>query len=633
MNKALILLSSGIILAFISVILWITKRHFSGQKTFNIITITVTVVSLLLMVVSLVLYLVPFSDSAHQNNNHKKKNGFPDYMSNSSPYAPTSSDGFGTKISELAQSPQFYEKHYDATINYLGAVYPLGIDSFKQLTPLQLASFYNSLTFYYNCEFQYHDDDLGILPGLLPPTWNKLPCASKTPLPYPPQGIFYNFYTYQKYNIPYVSSNSDGTIKYLDLSNFGNCRVGVDFITTKNEQKGSIRPGPGMFWVNCRTIQRHIWYPNGFKVSPGISQKTDDDFTLEHNQPILWNWPTRWFKGFGDNEFIEVTHFFHGPGGMTTSPGWWFNGFFGTGMFLNLGKTKVVNNKIDAVLQLANELAKNQSGRLILQTHFNTVDPYMVVWKFQTSACDNNGQQLGGFCSNVLNCCTSGGADVQKGLPGVLKINNTNNFWKETVRYQNDKGINQTTPTYRGIRMAIDAAARNSDFNLSRFSVNILSDEPMFFMGIKLGYDTIQLWIDPNSNGYFVYELIDLRLPPKYREAVNNRDYSQMIDIYHPYTNGGNPWNKTFMDDSISYLVSQKLISVRDPLDVYNESKSKSCNGLLTKNICPNNTDQPGDWYNLYCADIPLANDYKCLGIGYDAQGSVCKLNISNPTC
>lgn len=589
----------------------------------------VLIIVLVLLAVVVIAGLVYIIFCSHSPPPSDDKETFPSYMMNGSPYAPTE-EGFGTKIADLAQPKEFYEKHYDATIKYLTAVYPQGKRSFESLSPLQLASFYNSLTFYYNCEFEYQDDDLGILPGLLPPTWDKLPCAKSTPLPYPPQGIFYNFYTYQKYNIPYIKSNSDGSIEYLKLNNFGNCRIGLNFTTTRPGQKDGIRPGPGMFWVNCRTIQRHIWYPNGFKISPGIKQKTKDDWTLVNNKPIQWNYPKGWTNGFKDNEFIEVTHFFHGPGGMTTSPGWWYNGFFGTGMFLNLGKTFVTTTKIGGVLDLATEMAKTDKGKEILKQYFNTDDPYMIVWEYQTSSRDCYDQYK--FCAPILNCCASGGSDAEKGIPREIDIKSTNDFYKETIRYQKEQGIDIDSPTYEGIKLSVEAAARNKDFNLSRFSVNILSDEPMFFLGSLLGYDTIQLWIDPNSNGYFVYELIDLRLPPKYKEAVMKRDYSQMVDIKLKYNNG-NPWNEQFVTDSINYLVDQKFISIRDPLDVHNDKKVKSCDGLLKPNVCPNNPDQPGGWYNLYCDKLALASDYKCLGLGYDAEGAVCELDVENPTC
>jgi hypothetical protein len=122
---------------------------------------------------------------------------------------------------KLDQPNNFYKQKRNATLTYLNAVYPQGKDSFNKLNDLELAYFYNSLWFYYNCSYQYSDNDLGSFTGDNKDTkWDPLPCATKYPLPYPPQGIFYNFWTYNKFNMPTIYSDSDESKEYLQLSLF-----------------------------------------------------------------------------------------------------------------------------------------------------------------------------------------------------------------------------------------------------------------------------------------------------------------------------------------------------------------------------------------------------------------------------
>jgi hypothetical protein len=496
---------------------------------------------------------------------------------------------------------------------------------------MELASFYNSLWYYYNCAFQYHDKDLEAVPGLLGKTWDKLPCADEYPLPYCPQGILFNVWTYQKYNLPYVFSDSNDQKEYLDLKNIGAGRPGIAFTTySKNA-----RPGPGVYWVNQRGIERHIWHPNGPVNAKGIANKNGkDDWVFNIGQKMAWNYPKNWSQGLKNNEYIEVTHFYHGPGGMTTSPGYWYNGFVGTGLFLSLGKTIVANNKMDMAMKLAKELIEKK-GVKTFEKYFVASDPYSWMYNLQTyTDCASSPSK----CAPILPCCMGGGTDSDKGIPRNANLK-MGDFMSEVVKYQNKNGESSPLPTTQGIKISIDAAAGMTDYVLSRFSVNILCDEPLFFMGVLLGYDTIQMTSSANSSGYFVYELIDLRLPPKYREKINNRDYSQMIDITYTGPNNpqvfGNTWNQQYVIDSLDYIQKEKLITLRDPLDIYNEGKIIPLSNLnSTDKVCPNNANQPGGWFNMYAPENKLSDSYKCLLIGTDSTPiSTCRFTGNNPTC
>lgn len=571
----------------------------------------------------------------------KYKDNFPQYMFNNSPYAPSGDNGFsGITISKLSQPKSFYSKHRAATLNYLSSVYPAGKSSLEQLDDLQLASFYNSLNFYYNCAFRSDGQNMGILAGVLGNKWDPLPCNKDYPLPYTPQGYIFNMYTYQKNNIPFVYSDSDMSKDNLKLENIGSCRPGLAFTTFKTGQYGGIRTGPGMFWVNCRTIERNVWYPNGFfndKNKDVIS--SEDNWKIKIGQPITWNYPTGWLNGLPSNNFIEVTHFYPGPGGITTSPGWWYNGFCGTGLFINLGKTFRVPNKIGGVFLMAQQLGKTSYGREVLQKQFSTTDPYEIVWGFNglNGYDKETGQKYCNF--PIAPCKIGGGIDANKGIPAEAGLNLVQDFYGATVDYQKRKNISSSDiPTKDGIKAAIDAAVNMTDFNMYRFSVNIISDEPMFFFALNLGLDTVQLPVDPNSNGYFVFEVLDVRMPPKYMTQAKNRDYSQFINItdnsnnQNNTTGFANSWKKEFVTESINYLLDENILTLRDPLDIYNENKTLKCEGLRDGK-CKNNLDEPGMWFNLFCDQNKLSKAYQCLLVNADVSKSKCNLTGDSPDC
>ena len=90
----------------------------------------------------------------------------------------------------------------------------------------------------------------------------------------------------------------------------------------------------GIMWVVQRTIQRDVWYPNG----------------LVNKKPLISNYPNNWYGKLGDGDFIEVTHSPINTGDvLNMSPFWWYNVSVGYGIFLNLGKTIAVKNKIAGI--------------------------------------------------------------------------------------------------------------------------------------------------------------------------------------------------------------------------------------------------------------------------------------------
>ena len=51
------------------------------------------------------------------------------------------------------------------------------------------------------------------------------------------------------------------------------------------------------------------------------------------------------------------------PGLAPSPPICWFDGWRGSGTWVNVGKTIVVRNKVDGVFKMAKEAAQTQAGR------------------------------------------------------------------------------------------------------------------------------------------------------------------------------------------------------------------------------------------------------------------------------
>jgi hypothetical protein len=525
----------------------------------------------------------------------------------------------GVYIEDLEQPKEFYTKNREKTLTYLLSVYPNAQDSLQKLSDLELASFYNSLTHYYNCQYSYSGDN----------GWDPLPCKDKYPLPYPPQGWFFNFYTYQKENIPYIYSDSDEEKEELKLENFGNGRPNIAFVTQDEKN----RAGPGMFWLNSRTILRNCWYPNGLS----FSQNKDRTLTWNYgkNQPIKWNFPKGWLEGFNDNTYVEVTHTEPVPS-IVQSLGWWWNCVTGSGIFLNIGKTLKSKNKIDATFKLLSQCSKD-----FLKKWYNTDDVYEIIFGI-TGYCGYREETKQQFCDFRYVSCYYDWCDPD--YFGVIQTSKLplNNFYIEAVRYQKENNISQSdTITKQGIIAAVNAATNHDDYRLSRISTKVLLDEHLFFLGLNLGYDTIQMTYSTNSNGYYGFEIIDLRLPQQYLEKAKDRDYFDFVNVKvkenipKSQSANSNTYKKEFIQQWLDKMIQNKTVSVRDPLDVLNEKKVSTCNiSSIFQKICSNNLQYDGAWYNFYCSNVPITNEYKCLSLGEDADDkNNCILKGDNPTC
>lgn len=532
----------------------------------------------------------------------------------------------GITVDELTQSASFYAKHRDATIHYLSAVYPTAVDSFKALDDLQLASFYNSLWFYYHCQGKYTDSDLGSFTGKGDDTtWDALPCAKDYPLPYTPQGWLYNFYTYQKFNVPKVKSDSDASKVWLQIENAGSTRPGImgSYISR------TVRPS-GIMWWPPRTIHRDVWYPNGLLNDKPLSESTPDNWSIIVDEEVKFNYPYGWYGNLADDQYIEVTHSPSNTGdALNQSPWWWYNGSPGSGMFLYLGKTLAVKNKITGVFELSKLLAERSSGRELLRRWFNTTDPYEITWGV-VGLCGYNSDTNQKYCDFSNMACGLYCEPVKIGYANAAAIK-LQNFYDSTKRFGVDSS---NRPTQNAIKKAIDLAITNEDYYLAHTAVNLLPDEVCFFLGLNAGLDTIQFYADPSPNDEYVFEIIDYRIPERMKEKAKNRDYSDFIHISDP---NAPPWSisakfnrykQEVIEEYLKNAYENEWLSVRDPIDVYNPNKVLKCDGIKLDSTCN------GDYARMqYCANIPLMNSFKCLYMGNEFNDNSCILHGKNPTC
>jgi hypothetical protein len=552
-----------------------------------------------------------------------KKNNLP-------PYVKLTKDGFnGVKISELSQPKEFYSKNRNLTLNYLTAIYPTAKESLNSLDDLQLASFYNSLWFYFNCKGQYTDNDLGSLTGDNKDTkWGPLPCKDDYPLPYTPQGWLYNFYTYQKYNVPEVYSDSDDSKIYLKVENASSNRAGI-MGTYKNK---NIRSS-GIMWVIQRSIQRDVWYPNGIFNKKSLDN-SPDNWQVTVGQTPSYSYPEGWYSNLGDNQYIEVTHSPSNTGdALNMSPFWWYNVSVGSGLFLNLGKTLAVKNKVSGIFEQCKLLANTENGQQLLKKWYNSIDPYEITWGI-VGLCGYNSITQQKYCDFSVQACgmACNPGPIGYSVAAGMKLNN---FYIETLNYQSKVlKINLPYPTPDTIRIVVDLARNNQDYNLAHVAEQLLPDETNFFLGINLGLDTIQFYEDPNGNDNYVFELIDLRIPEKYKEAAKNRDYSGFMNIANPNASVWsvdalkNSYKETAINEYLQNAYNNNWLSIRDPFDIYNEDKVLKCQGIILSKVCNNDYAK-----TMYCSQLPLLNAYKCLALGNEFVNNTCVLSGDNPTC
>lgn len=476
---------------------------------------------------------------------------------------------------QLIRANKFYEMNRDKTVEYLKAVYPTSnIDS---LSSIDLGKLYNSLWMWYNCECEWGPQNVkqSYNPGFEKVCWQRLPgCSTTYPvLPYTPQGWIYDFNKYM------------GTAN--DILQVGNQITFSDSSANPKDVSSSVpgrtfwfaNNGPGPVWMYQRAIFRYCFNPGFGDVifrnnknyqTPALTPGDINDPEL----PLPWKLPSSWWMGVKNNEYLEVTAASE-PGLAPSPPICWFDGWRGSGTWINVGKTLICRNKVDGVFKMVQEAITTKEGRTQMLKYFNTDSPYEVCKKLVSwqkdlyngrGACPINGPVVydgvpssPSYMKNIeYNFCNSSGTN-QGSIPGLFAQTNMNTSYYFTIIDWFDWCGDEQIPMPDS---CVDKMRFGTTYLADRQAAIMTFDEPLFALGQYLGYDSIQLTHSSNGNGRYQYEYLELRGYPK---EVANRDYSSFImTIPQPAP--------TLVDYRVDFIMKyipslQKLFSHRDILD------------------------------------------------------------------
>jgi hypothetical protein len=195
----------------------------------------------------------------------------------------------------------------------------------------------------------------------------------------------------------------------------------------------------------------------------------------------------RYKNGTPSHHFVEVYH-----ARLYPEPGIFFYVAKGTGIFLNVGKTLVARNKIEALKKLG------MSDQEIITAN------------------------------------------------SFFAINSKNHF--KTLSYIRRRGEAAKKDLKTTIALALQKAQDGTDYGYNRMANSSSMDYPLYYLGKKQGYDTIQFTIQPNDNGGWAYELLDLR-------ADINLSTKQQWKSFKKYLTQRNPFD---LSQSLSCRFSLK---------------------------------------------------------------------------
>ncbi len=570
------------------------------------IIVAIIMVVLVIVILNVVLWIIFRKSDC--SNNHISNTGSMDLgaitlvqPSNNHISNPGSMD-LGTIT--LVQPSKFYQDRRDGTLKYLKAVYPTS--PLENLSDLQLAVLYNSLWTWYNCESSYgpssgywsgkSESSYGPSSGYgsgksessYGPSsgygsgksksksemcWQALPgCGTKWPkLPYVAQGWIYDWNTYIG-TVDKINTSVSSQINYSDSTKHPKDITG----SVPGQTYWEWYNGPNPVWMYQRAIFRYTYNPG---LGPAFNKNnmtyetpalTPGEIT-DPNLPMPWKSPTSWWTGVPSGHYLEVTMASE-PGLAPSPPICWFDGWRGSGTWINVGKTLIARNKVDGVFKMSQEAAQTKEGRNTLLKYFNTSDPYQVCKNLVSSSisgkCPISGPLVydgrptsSTYKKNInFNFCNPNTRN-QGSLVGYFAQTNMNNASNFYVTDWYDWCDEQESPMPNS---CVDKMRLGTYYRADRQAVLMTFDEPLFALGQYLGYDSIQLPHSSNGNGRYQYEYLELRGYPK---EVRNRDYSSFMMAIE-----GAP---IVVDYRVDFLVDympklQSLFSIRDILDPMN---------------------------------------------------------------
>jgi hypothetical protein len=533
----------------------------------------------------------------------------------------------------LVKPESFYNDHRDATLKYLNSVYPQGKESFEAMNSADLAIFYNSLWYYYNCEASF-DQTFGETSSLDPKQvkhcWQPLPgCGKEWPkLPYTPQGYLYSFQDWiNNMWTPWIYSKSE-----RDPSYFTGSFPGITLWAWFN--------GPSELFTPQRVIMRMVYSPKSPEFHVWEDAYKEGEFHA-YNQPVLtpgsigqyssyWNYPRNWW--LGEIPYMEVTWSNVIENGATVSALVWWNGAPGSGIFLKLGKSIKARNKPAALFQLAQELASTQKGRDEMMTMFQSSNPYDVVagfliypWRWvMTTVWDPVNMKKVQMRPDFKSTALAGIPTRADGWNNIMAFN-TDDWYRWCQK--NAKPDSNRKWAFDIPDECIDDIIEGKTYMADRIAAQGIFDDAMNWLGWRLGYDNLILTQSSNGNGFWQVEIVELRGFP---QEVVNRDYSTFVE-----KTGDNEMSWRFDNGWIENYINSlnQYLSLRDPIDVLNDKKAQKCLfsipfeslqklGRTWNAVCSNNISNMYANLSINGAtdNPPIWNQCSPDGVGFDRQ-------------
>jgi hypothetical protein len=409
----------------------------------------------------------------------------------------------------LSQDKGLVNREYKNILLYLITLYPGSSQKLYRKTPSEIIDIYDKL----DLIFTFVGDNVRV---------NILP-----------DGYFYFWKTYLNKNMYTV--HSSGTL--LDNEPF---RADGG----SNNQLMVMGPAPDDFPIH--TYSRNIYYPFGPIYDDAFTRWTYlngiDVRNKEENMGFLWKY-NKWAFGLKEGDKVEVAVRLN----SAISPGIWLVPFYGggTGVTYTIGRTKWAVNKVDMLLKLLQEFKEQNED--ILFSMYNTSDPYIITWRYCCSMgytntwgalardVDNNPVIFPGKYIEIPNTgiLTETGLMTKNNIGESVRGSNSNEpvyFNDLALWYSHEYGMydhehSDDESTYGMIKFSIDAVCTAEDWILDRVCLVESLDEPIFWLGVTLGYQTLQFTVNASHNGTWQPLIIDLSLPKRWKRLAKNRRY------------------------------------------------------------------------------------------------------------
>jgi hypothetical protein len=519
---------------------------------------------------------------------------------------------------------------------YLAKVYPSG--PWAKVSDCTVEQFFDTLGFYYNCCHSYSKGDLtnGAADGdARGGGWAALPCCQMMPAGLrTPRGNFLTFESYHRANQPVAVLDGRGLLKdwgsyreTMTLGAFGSAGVMQEYGRTA-------RSGPGPIWCTPYSLQRYLYAPNGIwykdgtwsvvcNMSPSLPNMGCSP--LPHSQ-----WAYDWTKGVAPGGFLEVSHIQTVPSVAPSTPGYWLNVYpgGGTGVFYQVGDpTRIGTNKIDLCVKMYAELAgktaaqlrgslggtkyRGMSGAQVLTEIYGTSDTTSICWGYflanmpakayckdrqyplidTTDAAAWSSLTLGGLlgASGLVASPTDIATSRRdgSGYRGVaVSTRQVARWW--LGRNPGPGGDKTFSPAnQKRVLARVATPLAPDDYFLNACAIPMTFDEPLGWLGLVLGVQTLQSVAAPNGNGLWYYECCDLRLPDwfgtykgggdkTWLDLAKERVYQWIIPAESGV--GGMDFDLGTVQMWNSYM--QNFLTMRNPLDVADASAARHCTSL-----------------------------------------------------